>query len=57
MLTPMTSGTLEFKPLFDYLKSRGFIQGDEYLVSVEFGSEVVEGSGDVTVDSFKTTVH
>jgi uncharacterized protein YcfL len=56
MLTPMTQGTLEFKPLFDYLKARGLIQGDEYLSSIEFGSELVEGTGDVTVDSFKATV-
>jgi glycosyl hydrolase family 12 len=39
MLTPMTQGTLEFKPLFDYLKSRGFITGSEYLSSLEFGTE------------------
>jgi hypothetical protein len=57
MLTPMVSGTLDFRPLFDYLKSRGFIRGDEYLASVEFGSEIEQGSGDVTVDSFKTTVY
>jgi hypothetical protein len=57
MLTPMGSGTLDFKPLFDYLKVRGFIQGDEYLSSMELGSEVEHGSGDVTVDSFKATVH
>ena len=57
MQTPMVSGSLDFKPLFDYLRSRGFIQGDEYLSSIEFGSEVVQGTGDVTVDSFKATVH
>jgi hypothetical protein len=56
MLTPMTQGTLDFKPLFDYLKSKGFIRGDEYLSSIEFGTEPVEGTGDVTVDSFKATV-
>jgi len=56
MLTPMTQGTLDFKPLFDYLKSRGFITGNEYLSSLEFGTEPVEGTGDVTVDSFKATV-
>ena len=56
MLTPMTQGTLDFKPLFDYLKSRGFITGNEYLTSLEFGTEPVEGTGDVTVDSFKATV-
>jgi uncharacterized protein YcfL len=56
MLTPMTQGTLDFKPLFDYLKSRGFIVGDEYLSSIEFGTEPVEGTGEVTVDSFKATV-
>jgi len=56
MLTPMTQGTLEFKPLFDYLKSRGFITGAEYLSSLEFGTEPVEGTGEVTVDAFKATV-
>ena len=57
MLTPMVSGSLDLRPLFDYLKARGFIQGNEYLSSIEFGSELVEGSGDVTVDSFKATVN
>ena len=57
MLTPMVSGSLDLRPLFDYLKARGFIQGNEYLSSIEFGSEIVEGSGDVTVDSFKATVN
>ncbi|WP_309895944.1 GH12 family glycosyl hydrolase domain-containing protein [Archangium sp.] len=56
MMTPMTQGTLEFKPLFDYLKSKGFIRGDEYLTSLELGTEPVEGTGEVTVDSFKATV-
>ena len=56
MQSPMISGSLDLKPLFDYLKIRGFIQGTEYLSSIEFGSEVQEGTGDVTVDSFKATV-
>ncbi|HYO74443.1 MAG TPA: hypothetical protein VEU33_51045 [Archangium sp.] len=56
MQTPMIQGTLDFKPLLDYLRVRGFIQGDEYLSSIEFGTEPVEGTGDVTVDAFKATV-
>ncbi len=42
--------------LFDYLKARGYIQGTEYLSSIEFGSEVVEGTGTVTVDAYKVSV-
>jgi hypothetical protein len=38
------------------LKPRGFITGAEYLSSIEFGTEPVEGTGEVTVDSFKATV-
>ncbi|WP_224362959.1 GH12 family glycosyl hydrolase domain-containing protein [Hyalangium versicolor] len=57
MQTPMMSGSLDLQPLFDYLRARGFIQGNEYLSSIEFGSEVHQGTGDVTVDSFKATVH
>lgn len=54
---PMTQGSLEFKPLFDYLKTQGFIQGNEYLASIELGSEAVEGSGAIFVDAFKATVN
>ncbi len=56
-LSPRPSGSLEFKVLFDYLVARGHILGTEYLSSVEFGTEAVEGTGDVTVNSFKTTVY
>ena len=57
MLDPMPSGSLEFKPLFNYLQSRGHITGSEYLASIELGSEAVQGTGDVKINAFKTVVY
>ena len=56
MLTPMVAGNLDFKPLFTYLKNKGFISGTEYLSSFEFGTEAVEGTGTVNIRSFKATI-
>ncbi len=51
-----TEGTIDFKPVFAYLKQKGLISGEEYLSSVEFGTEPEEGSGDVLVKSFSVIV-
>jgi hypothetical protein len=46
---------LDWRPIFAYLKSIGFIGGSEYLVSIELGTEVQYGTGDVIIDAFKAT--
>lgn len=58
MMNPIhvTKGSLDFKPIFDYLKSVGLISGQEYLSSIEFGHEMVYGTGDVFVRDFKAEV-
>ena len=57
MLTPTVSGSIDWRPLFAYLKSKNFISGAEYLSSIEFGTEINEGTGDVAIESFSATVN
>lgn len=56
--TPRTllAATIDLKHILDVLKSRGLISGNEYLTSIEFGNEMVTGTGDVFVHSFKVDV-
>lgn len=61
VLTPVnpihtTRGSVDFKHIFDYLKSAGLITGQEYLSSIEFGNEMQYGTGDVLVNDFKAEV-
>ena len=51
-----TSGSIDFVPIFSYLKSKKLIVGDEYLSSVEFGTEPNVGTGDVLVQSYTVQV-
>jgi hypothetical protein len=55
---PMTNlnASLDFKHVLDALKRLGMVSGNEYLSSIEFGSEMVYGTGDVFVHSFKVDV-
>jgi hypothetical protein len=54
---PMLSfNNFDWKPVFNYLRNKGFISGYEYLVSIEFGTEVQYGTGDVIIDSFRADV-
>lgn len=57
MTTPKVNGSLDLKPMFAYLKSKGYITGTEYLSSIELGTEIHEGTGTVTINSFKATVN
>lgn len=53
---------LDFRPFFDHLAqskdARGipFIQGTEWVSALELGTEMVYGSGDLTVYDFRTDV-
>lgn len=49
-------GTVDFKHVFNYLQSVGLISGQEYLSSIEFGNEMVYGTGDVFVKEFKAEI-
>jgi hypothetical protein len=42
--------------LLDYLIENQHLQADEYLASIEFGNEIVYGSGQTQVDKFTVTL-
>ncbi|THD84278.1 hypothetical protein E7811_00540 [Aliigemmobacter aestuarii] len=42
---PMLEGTVDVAHILRMLERRGFIDGDDYLTSMEFGAEVQHGSG------------
>ncbi len=45
-------GVTEWRPLFDYMLAKGFVEGADHLADVELGMQVVLGSGDLTVHGF-----
>jgi len=55
-LATRTSGTVDFVPILNYLKTKRLVVGDEYLSSVEFGTEPIAGTGDVLVQSYSVQV-
>lgn len=50
------AGSIDLRAVLVLLQQRKLIAGTEYLTSVEFGSEPVEGTGDVFVESFRVEV-
>jgi hypothetical protein len=52
----LTKGSIDFKHVFNYLKSAGLISGQEYLSSIEFGNEMEEGTGDTLIKDFKAEI-
>lgn len=49
-------GELELVDFLDYLKTEGRLSGDEYVASIEFGNEVVNGAGQALLRSFEVVV-
>ncbi|MFW2831100.1 GH12 family glycosyl hydrolase domain-containing protein [Sphingomonas sp. ID0503] len=47
----MPSGKLNIMGLIDYLKGHGYMTDSEYLASVELGSEIVSGSGWLSIEN------
>ena len=43
-------------PFLKYLQSKSLITGAEYLSSVEFGNEIVNGQGETRVNAFSVTL-
>ena len=39
-----------------YLRAKGLVTGEEYLASIEFGNEVVSGSGETILYRYDVTV-
>jgi hypothetical protein len=54
--TPVISGTIELKPFLDHLAATGRLTGAAYYAVVDFGTELVSGSGSVIVSNFSVAV-
>jgi hypothetical protein len=50
------TGTLDMSKFVDFLKARSLATNAMYVTSVELGTEISEGAGDVKVNSFSVTV-
>jgi Ca2+-binding RTX toxin-like protein len=53
---PYTRGKLDVAAIVSDLRGRGIIKPEEYLASFELGSEVVSGSGSLTIHNLDFTV-
>ena len=49
--------SIDVRQFLDHLKARGSISGQEWLASVEFGNEVMAGSGSTRLSGFKVSVN
>lgn len=50
------AGTLNLASFLEYLLEKGLVTGEEYLASIEFGNEIVTGTGETLVDRYEVTV-
>ncbi len=48
--------TINIHKFLEYLITNGYISSNEYLASVEFGNEIIEGYGNTTITNFKVTI-
>jgi hypothetical protein len=51
--TALSARTLDLSKFLNYLTSRGWAKGNEYLVSTEFGVENVDGTIDLNVFNYR----
>lgn len=51
--TPVLRATLQFKPFFDYLTTRGYLSTTDVISTIEFGSEIMHGTGTVSINNFE----
>ena len=49
--------SMDLMPFFVYLRSKGLITTQEFLATVNFGNEIISGSGDTKLNRFAVTVH
>ena len=54
---PILRGPLNLSSFFDYLLDKGLITRDHYVTSVEFGNEIVLGSGSVEIQDQGITIN
>lgn len=55
--TPTTSANLNMTDFTDYLQSKQYLTKDKYLSSVEFGTEIYNGSGAFRLFNREVSVH
>lgn len=49
------TGNMSIKSINDYLVSKGWLRPENYMNSIEFGTEVISGTGKTTVNHFSVT--
>jgi hypothetical protein len=54
--TPELNGDTKLNLFFDFLVGRGDVAASEYCTSIEFGNEVVSGTGNIEFTNFSITV-
>lgn len=55
--TAQTSGSIDVKQFLDYLTGRGHLPADGYVASVELGTEIMHGSGELWLRSYRISVN
>lgn len=48
-----THGRLDLREVLDYLVANGYVNGDEYLASIQLGNEVVSGYGQTWIRQYE----
>ena len=51
----MNKADIRLKPFMDYLLSHNYLKSTDYLQTIELGTEVVEGKGTMTLNSFSVS--
>lgn len=54
---PQRKGTINVHELLKYLKDKNFISPNGYLACIEFGNEVIEGKGELTIQNYSVQVN
>jgi hypothetical protein len=50
------AATLDLATFLSYVRSKRLAIGDEYLASIEFGNEVISGSGETRLNAYSVSV-
>ena len=50
------SGTLDLAAFYDWLVDEGHVDPSYYVTAIEFGNEVIEGTGETWLDEYEVTV-
>lgn len=53
--SPLYRGNLKIKSFMDYLVSRNYLLSTDVMSTLEFGSEIVQGTGQTTINSYSIT--